>query len=237
MGALKWITSVFGLVFGGGLFGGLLGYAAGSLMEKLLRKEYSTDRKQGDFITGLLILTASVMKADGKVMKSELGFVKDFLARNFGQENLQNRLDILRQLLNEDVDVYKACELVRNSFTYATKLQLVHYLFGIASADGNCTKAERDLVERIANLIGLSAADFRTIEAMYFEQTDSAYVILQVDKNASDEQIKKAYRRMCIKYHPDKVASLGEDAQRAAKEKFQQINAAYEKIKKERNLV
>lgn len=237
MGALKWITGIFGLVFGGGLFGGLLGYAAGSLMEKLVRKEYATDKRQGDFITGLLILTASVMKADGRVMKSELSFVKDFLARNFGQENLQNRLDILRQLLNEEVDVYKACELVRNSFTYATKLQLVHYLFGIASADGNCTKVERDLVERISNLIGLSPADFRTIEAMYFEQTDSAYVILQVDKNASDEQIKKAYRRMCIKYHPDKVASLGEDTQRAAKEKFQQINAAYEKIKKERNLV
>ena len=88
----------------------------------------------------------------------------------------------------------------------------------------------------MGNLIGLSIADYKTIEAMYFEQTDSAYIILQISKEASDEEVKKAYKRMCIKYHPDKVASLGEQAQQAAKEKFQEINNAYEKIKKERGI-
>ena len=186
---------------------------------------------------GLLILTAAVMKADGKVMKSELNFVKDFLAKNFGANNLQNRLDILRQLLDKNIDVYQTCEKIRISFPYATKLQLLHYLFGIAVADNDCTKAEKDLIERIANLIGLSQADYKSIEAMYFQVTDSAYVILQVERNATDEEIKRAYKRMCIKYHPDKVAHLGEEAQKAANEKFQEINNAYEQIKKERNLV
>lgn len=237
MGVFKWLGGILGFTFGGGIFGGIIGYAIGSLLEKKVKTEYRGGEQQGDFIMGLLILTAAVMKADGKVMKSELNFVKDFLAKNFGANNLQNRIDILRQLLDKNIDVYQTCEKIRNSFPYATKLQLLHYLFGIAVADNDCTKAEKDLIERIANLIGLSQADYKSIEAMYFQVTDSAYVILQVERNATDEEIKRAYKRMCIKYHPDKVAHLGEEAQKAANEKFQEINNAYEQIKKERNLV
>lgn len=237
MGVFKWLGGILGFTFGGGIFGGIIGYAIGSLLEKKVKTEYRGGDQQGDFIMGLLILTAAVMKADGKVMKSELNFVKDFLAKNFGANNLQNRLDILRQLLDKNIDVYQTCEKIRISFPYATKLQLLHYLFGIAVADNDCTKAEKDLIERIANLIGLSQADYKSIEAMYFRVTDSAYVILQVERNATDEEIKRAYKRMCIKYHPDKVAHLGEEAQKAANEKFQEINNAYEQIKKERNLV
>lgn len=237
MGVFKWLGGILGFTFGGGIFGGIIGYAIGSLLEKKVKTEYSGGEQQGDFIMGLLILTAAVMKADGKVMKSELNFVKDFLAKNFGANNLQNRIDILRQLLDKNIDVYQTCEKIRISFPYATKLQLLHYLFGIAVADNDCTKAEKDLIERIANLIGLSQADYKSIEAMYFRVTDSAYVILQVERNATDEEIKRAYKRMCIKYHPDKVAHLGEEAQKAANEKFQEINNAYEQIKKERNLV
>ncbi|MBQ2304059.1 MAG: TerB family tellurite resistance protein [Bacteroidales bacterium] len=237
MGVFKWLGGILGFTFGGGIFGGIIGYAIGSLLEKKVKTEYRGGEQQGDFIMGLLILTAAVMKADGKVMKSELNFVKDFLAKNFGANNLQNRLDILRQLLDKNIDVYQTCEKIRISFPYATKLQLLHYLFGIAVADNDCTKAEKDLIERIANLIGLSQADYKSIEAMYFRVTDSAYVILQVERNATDEEIKRAYKRMCIKYHPDKVAHLGEEAQKAANEKFQEINNAYEQIKKERNLV
>ena len=237
MGVFKWLGGILGFTFGGGIFGGIIGYAIGSLLEKKVKTEYRGGEQQGDFIMGLLILTAAVMKADGKVMKSELNFVKDFLAKNFGANNLQNRLDILRQLLDKNIDVYQTCEKIRISFPYATKLQLLHYLFGIAVADNDCTKAEKDLIERIANLIGLSQADYKSIEAMYFQVTDSAYVILQIERNATDEEIKRAYKRMCIKYHPDKVAHLGEEAQKAANEKFQEINNAYEQIKKERNLV
>ncbi|MEE0961305.1 MAG: TerB family tellurite resistance protein [Bacteroidales bacterium] len=237
MGVFKWLGGILGFTFGGGIFGGIIGYAIGSLLEKKVKTEYRGGEQQGDFMMGLLILTAAVMKADGKVMKSELNFVKEYFTKNFGNDNLQNRLDILRQLLDKNIDVYQTCEKIRISFPYATKLQLLHYLFGIAVADNDCTKAEKDLIERIANLIGLSQADYKSIEAMYFQVTDSAYVILQVERNATDEEIKRAYKRMCIKYHPDKVAHLGEEAQKAANEKFQEINNAYEQIKKERNLV
>jgi DnaJ like chaperone protein len=223
-------------LFSGGFWGSIIGYIAGSFIEKLIKKEYSHGEERGDFTMALLVLSAAVMKADGKIMKSELSFVKDFLIKNFGQESARNKLDILRQLLDKDIDLYQSCEKVRLNIPYSSKLQLIHYLFGIACADGLCSGVEKDLISRIANLIGLSIADYKTIEAMYFEQTDSAYIILQITKEASDEEVKKAYKRMCIKYHPDKVASLGEQAQQAAKEKFQEINNAYEKIKKERGI-
>jgi DnaJ like chaperone protein len=235
MAIIKWITTILGL-FSGGFWGSIIGYTAGSFIEKLIKKEYSHGEERGDFTMALLVLSAAVMKADGKIMKSELSFVKDFLIKNFGQESARNKLDILRQLLDKDIDLYQSCEKVRLNIPYSSKLQLIHYLFGIACADGLCSGIEKDLISRIANLIGLSIADYKTIEAMYFEQTDSAYIILQISKEASDEEVKKAYKRMCIKYHPDKVASLGEQAQQAAKEKFQEINNAYEKIKKERGI-
>jgi DnaJ like chaperone protein len=84
--------------------------------------------------------------------------------------------------------------------------------------------------------MGISEKDFESIKAMFFKDTKSAYKILEITPDASDEELKKAYRKMAIKYHPDKVSHLGEDVQKAAKEKFQQLNAAYEAIKKERGL-
>lgn len=238
MGIIKWITGGLGFLFGGGILGGVIGYAAGSLLEKLVNKEYEgASRQQGDFSISLLVLTAAVMKQDGKVMRSELDFVKAFFVQNFGQEHTKNRLEILKELLQTEINLEDACNKIRSSMNYSSRLQLLHYLFSLANSDISCSEKEKNLIKRISELLWINNADYMTIEAMYFKSTDSAYTILQVDKTASDEQIKKAYRKMAIKYHPDKVEALGNDAKKAAKEKFQAINNAYETIKKERNII
>lgn len=238
MGKIKWITGLLGFFFGGGIIGGLIGYAAGSLLEGLVKKEYSTGtQQQGDFSISLLILTAQVMKTDGKVMRSELEYVKGFFVKNFGIEHTNNRLAILKELLEKDIDINEACNQIRTSLNYSNRLQLLHYLFGIACADVSCSQQERDMIHRISQLLWLNEADYKTIEAMYFKNSNSDYTILQVDKNASNEEIKRSYRRLAKKYHPDKLSSLGEDAKKAAKEKFQEINNAYERIKKARNII
>lgn len=237
MGILRWITSIAGALLGGGILGGVIGYAAGSFLEKLISKEYQgVSKEAGDFSVSLLVLAASVMKADNRVMRSELNYVKDFLTRQMSEEMAQNRLEILRELLKRDIDLNEACHKIRSLMTYSSRLQLLHFLFGIANVDEACSQKERDTINEIAYLLGMSSADFKTIEAMYFKSKDSSYTILQVDRNATEKEIKNAYRKLAIKYHPDKVASLGQEAQKAANSKFQEINNAYEEIKKERNI-
>ena len=80
----------------------------------------------------------------------------------------------------------------------------------------------------------ISASDFDSIKGMFFKDTASAYKVLEVEPDASIEEIKKAYRAMAVKHHPDKVQHLGEDFQNAAQEKIKSINAAYDKIKKQK---
>ena len=119
---------------------------------------------------------------------------------------------------------------------YSARLQLLHFLFGIAQADGQVETQEKNLIRHISNEMGISNSDFESIQAMFVRDTNADYKILEIEPDASPEDIKKAYRRMAMKYHPDKVSHLGEDFQTAAKEKFQKVNQAYENIKKEREI-
>ena len=78
--------------------------------------------------------------------------------------------------------------------------------------------------------------DFESIKAMFYDSSDSAYLILEIEKSASNDELKKAYRKMVKKYHPDKLQHLGEEHVKGAEEKFKQVQKAYEQIQKERGL-
>ncbi|MBT8310686.1 MAG: DnaJ domain-containing protein, partial [Flavobacteriaceae bacterium] len=86
----------------------------------------------------------------------------------------------------------------------------------------------------ISGYLGISSRDFESIKAMFYSSRDNAYKILEVSKKATDDEVKKAYRKMAKKYHPDKVAHLGKEHQKGAEEKFKQVQRAYEQIQKER---
>lgn len=110
----------------------------------------------------------------------------------------------------------------------------MHLLYGVAQADGEISIEEERTIEQIGAGLGLSAADCASIRAMFIAGKNWVYEVLEVEPTATDEEIKKAYRKMAVKYHPDKVSYLGEDVQKSANEKFQKVNEAYEKIKKDR---
>jgi DnaJ like chaperone protein len=192
--------------------------------------------RPGDFSMSLLVLTAAIMKADDKIKRSELDYVKQFLVKQFGKEQANEQLQVLRDILKQDVPVYEVAHQIRTNMDYSSRHQLLHFLFGIAAADGQVVEQELSILQTISTGMGLRMSDFNSIKAMFVKDTDSAYKILEVDRNASMDEIKKAYRKMAVKYHPDKVSHLGEDVQKNAKEKFQKINAAYEDIKKERGV-
>ena len=231
----KWIGGGLGWAFGGPL-GAIIGFAIGSIFSNSSESEQciGSTAQQRDFNVSLLVLSAAVMKADGSVKKSELDYVKRFFLTNFGQERAEKYILMLREILKQDIQVYEVSQQVGRFMDYSSKLQLLHYLFGIASADGSTHNNEIDIISIIAKYMGIASSDFQSIKAMFVQQVDSAYKILGIDSNATDEDVKKAYREMAKKYHPDKVAYLGEDVRKSAEQKLQEVNEAYEKIKKQR---
>jgi DnaJ like chaperone protein len=177
------------------------------------------------------------MKADGKVVKSELDYVKQFFIRQFGQETAKEALVMLRDLLKKEIPLRDVCMQIGRNMDYSSRLQLLHLLFGVAGADARFHPSEIKLIETISGYLGIASTDYLSIRNMFIPETDSAYKILEIEASATNDDVKKAYRKMALKYHPDKVIHLGEEFRKTAEEKFKKVNEAYEKIKKERNIV
>ena len=233
----KWIAGGLGWAFLGPI-GGIMGFVLGSIVDEAQGQKTSgySMTTTGSFVTSLLVLVAAVMKADEKLMRSELNYVKDYFMRNFGQESAEEAIHMLRDILKQNIPVREVTEQIRRNLDYSSRLQLLHFLYGVAGADGSIHQKEQDIIEHIASGMGISDKDIQSIKSMFIEDTDYAYRILEVEPSATDQEVKKAYRKMANKYHPDKVSHLGEDFQKAANEKFQKVNEAYEKIRKERNM-
>jgi DnaJ like chaperone protein len=238
----KWIGGGLGWAVGGPI-GAIFGFVVGSIIDSSSDQiqvrsttGYSGTTTAGGYVMSLLVLVAAVMKADGKVLKSELDYVKSFMVHNFGEASAREAIKLLRDLLQQNIPVKEVCRQIRQNMNYSARLQLLHFLFGIAQADGHIGEDERVLIEHASREMGIGDDDFISIQAMFVRDRDADYKILEIEPTASNEELKKAYRRMAMKYHPDKVNHLGDDFQKAAKEKFQMVNQAYENIKKERKI-
>ena len=254
MSYTKWIGGALGWALGGPI-GGILGYAFGSMMaDKSLSMEDGPRggreqrqaphgggprRRQtggGDFAVSMIVLSAAVMKADERILKSELDYVKRFFVSNFGQQQAERYVLTLREVLKQDVDTRAVCQQIRGLMEHSKRLLLLQYLYGIAQADGHVDPREVDVIRRMATWLGISDKDQKSIEATFYTDVASHYAVLEVDRNVSDAEVKKAYRRMAVKFHPDKVGDMGADYQKQARVRFDRIQEAYEAIKKERGL-
>jgi DnaJ like chaperone protein len=243
----KWVGLGLGWALGGPI-GGLLGLAFGSMFDGMQSGTFeykgqqpygppgTTQTRPGDFAASLIVLAAAVMKADGKVLKGELDYVKEFFNRQFGTKLAVENMLVMRELLKQEINVREVSQQIRTYMDHPSRLQLIHFLFGISSADGHVNMQEVDMIRKISDYLGIRTVDFESIKAMFYKDVYGAYKILETTPDANEEELKKAYRKMATKYHPDKVSHLGDEFQKAANEKFQQVNAAWEQIKKERGI-
>jgi len=240
MGYGKWITGAVGWALGGPI-GGILGFAVAAFLEgngeHVTGTPYTKTEERNSFLVSLLVLSSSVMKADGRIMKSELDFVKKFIAQNFGQEAATESARLLKDILTKDVDIISVGAQIKGYMNPEARIQLLHFLTGIALADGTVSSDELVVLRKIALALGISRNESESVFAMFDKGIDAAYQVLEIDKTATDEDVKKAYKKLAIKHHPDKVSSLGSDVQKAAEERFKSIAEAYEKIKKDRGIV
>lgn len=241
MGLGKWIVGGLGWAMFGPL-GGILGYYFASRMERLSEEAAQQGETQSwnqgqrnSFLMSLLVLSASVIKADGKITDKETATLRAFFARNFGTWAADEAEELVREIANKDYNLYDVCVQIRSCMDYSQRLQLYHYLVSLGACDG-LHQREIDILETIATYIGLSKTEVDSIFAQFRPGNDSNYRILEITPDATDDEVKKAYRKMAVKYHPDKVATLGEDVQKAAEEKFKAVSQAYEAICRERGI-
>lgn len=203
---------------------------------KKQNQRYEQPRYPGDFLISLLVLVAATMKADGVVKKTELSFVKDFFIEKFGEDKAAEAVLLLRDIIKQNIPVSDVSYQIRDNLDYHSRLQLLHFLFGIGNADGEIHATELQVISDIYKALGISIKDYNSIKSMFVQDKESPYTILGVEKTDSSEIIKKAYYKMAQKYHPDKLVHLGDEFQEVAKEKFQKVNEAYAIIKKQKGI-
>ena len=263
MAAGKWIGGFLGFMTGGPL-GALAGFALGALFDKGLdsvnedsgnqqayaHSNRSYEGQRNSFMFSLLVLTSYIIKADGRVMHSEMELVRRFLSQNFGEQAKQQGEEILLKLFEQQkrlgmaeyrTVIQDSCHQIRANMAYEQRLQLLNFLVMIAQADAVVSPEEIAALKEVAIHMGLSVED--VIQMLNLRNgssatssLDDAYKVSGIAPSAPNDEVKAAYRKMAPKHHPDKVAALGEDVRKAAEKKFQEINDAKEKIFKARGL-
>lgn len=246
----------------GGPIGALLGYFLGKLLSSddnggfspfkddgSHRGPYRNTGTQDDIDVALMVLIAALMKADGQVKKAELDFVKRFLLQNYGEERGKQMLKVLQQLVQQEIPIYDVCVQIKVNTDYNTRYHMVDFLFGLGGADGTFHQSELNMLRLMAQYLGISQSDYTSIYERHLGGSYSGnqsfnhssnqkdpYKVLGINSSATDDEVRKAYRRMALKYHPDRMAAMGEEMQRNAAEQMKEINQAYETIKAARGL-
>jgi DnaJ like chaperone protein len=241
---IKWFAAFVGFMFYG-IRGAILGFIIGSLIDFLTSSRrggfrvFSEEEKvtPGDFELHLLTLSAIVIKADGKVSQQEMDYVRNYFVQAYGKERANAVFRTFNEVVKDrELDEARIAQFLAVRTQYAARLQIVHFLFSIANADGRVSEAEVRKIRSIAGHLRIGVKDFESLHAMFFKSTDNSYKILEIEKSATDAEVKKAYREMAKKYHPDKLGHMDEAYRKGAEEKFRRVQEAYEQIQKERGL-
>lgn len=226
--------------------GAALGYLLGYFYELMQPRESGQARWQRqatrnvspeDFELHLLSLCSIVIKADGEASQKELDYVRQYFVSTYGKEKANAIFRTFNEVVKKrEVSSQRVAGYLASRTRYATRLQILHFLFGIAQCDGSFSESELSKLNEISGYFGLKQGDFESIKAMFFRSADHAYRILEIDRSASNEEVKKAYRRMAKKYHPDRVITGDEAIKKGAEEKFKEVQRAYERIQEERGV-
>ncbi len=222
----------------------MAGFVLGSIIDSLAgnKTKFSTTFNTGgnqvtpaDFELNLLSLASLVIKADGSVTQQELDYVRQYFVQSYGRDRANATFKVFNEMVDKrEISAERICSVLRQRMRYESRIQVIHFLFSIANADGTVSTLEVEEINRIANFLGVNYREYESVKAMFFKNPDSAYKILEIESTATEAEIKSAYRTMVKKYHPDKLQNLDEAYQKGGEEKFKKVQEAYEQLQKER---
>ncbi|RNC92145.1 MAG: molecular chaperone DjiA [Allomuricauda sp.] len=242
---IKWFAAIAGYFFfrfPGAILGFLLGsffdnFSRGGGQGSILGDFAQRNVSPADFELNLLSLCSIVIKADGQVSQRELDYVRQYFLSTYGKEKANAIFRTFNDVIKKrEVSAQRICNYLNQRTRYEVRLQLLHFLFGIAQADGQVSAAEINKLSELAGYLRIGRYDFESIKAMFIKSADNAYKILEIEKTATDDEVKKAYRKMAKKYHPDRVVTENEAIKKGAEEKFKEVQKAYEVIQQERGI-
>lgn len=230
----KWLGAGLGWIVTGNPLGGLLGFLAGTAIER--NREQLTHPKEGisDLEANLLVLAAHLIKTDGKVSLEEINFTHTFLDTHFDERFSTQRKAMLNYCLQQDQNLTAACDQLRMYTEQGTRVQVVRFLFDLAQSDGELTERENYFIFKIAGYFTIHDVDFRKIKEEQTIPRISEYELLGISRESDEVTIRNAYRKLVIQYHPDRNTHLPEEEVKKLATRFQQIKEAYEQIKKDR---
>ena len=252
----KWIGGYLGWSAFGPI-GALIGFAVGAVFDAVTSSgdgQTATlhigdaEARQGErnsFLVSMLVLAAYIIRADGRVMHSEMEMVRQMLRQNFGEVAVQQGDQMLRQLFDEEKRVgstafrqkiQQSCRQIALNMDYSGRLQLLNFLVLLAQADGSVPQSEVNALKEVAQWMQMPPSEVDKMLHLEGDSLADAYKVLGVSPSATDDEVKRAFRKLALEHHPDRVAKLGEDVRKAAEKKFQEINAAKERIYKARGL-
>lgn len=243
----KWILAVLGYMFYR-FPGAIMGFIIGTLIDNWVRSSsggfqtiFTNTRTEhvspGDFELNLLSLASLVIKADGSVTQQEMDYVRQYFVQAYGKERANATFRTFNEVVkSREISGARIGRYLQQKTRYEVRLQILHFLFNIAKADGLVSEAELRRLSEISGYLNLMQRDFESIKAMFFKSADNAYKILEIEKSATDAEVKKAFRTMAKKYHPDKLQHMDEAYRKGAEEKFRKVQEAYEHIQKERGI-
>ncbi len=236
----KWLGAGLGWVVTGNPLGGLLGYLAGSVTENQ-NDSNDSSKTVTDFEVNLIILASYLIKIDRKVSLVEISFTNRFMNTHFDEKLADKRAQILQHCLQKEYDLNVVCEQLRMYTKHNTRIQVVQFLFDLAISDGELSDRENFFIFKIAGYLNINDVDFKRIKSglsqYIFAETGSYYEIIGVTKQADIAEIRTAYRKLVLKYHPDRNVHLSETEKKKLSFKLQQVKEAYERIKQEKKLL
>lgn len=242
----KWKGKVIGAGIGwmlGGPFGAILGTMAGDILDRTTASKgnfdvidnFSDTDRSFIFTTHLVGTLMSVAKADGHLNEREAIVIeKTFVNLGFRGEDLNYIRNLINRLAHENINLEEMCGKYKTVSNYNERLMLLKIVYIVAFADNVYHPDEDKVIKKIIRYLDISENDASGARAEFIKEDSRNYDIFGLTSNASKEEIESAYRSLSKKYHPDKVAHLGEEFSSLAHKKFQMINKAYQEIKLER---